>query len=113
MVFNKKNLFPQRSLDAPSAGNIVFRTGNGEYKQFVLPDGTFVQLSGNTVISFCPDEFNKTKREIELIQGEAFFEIAESDNTPFIVQSKIGSATMKSPAFKIRVAEAVEIVLEK
>jgi hypothetical protein len=114
-VFNKQNLFPHFFSETPCAGYVVFNTGEGEHQEFVLPDGTFVKMNDNTVISFCSDEFNKTAREVELIQGEAVFITVEGDDTPFVVQSNTGSVIMKSPTFKIRVAETgtVEIIPEK
>lgn len=111
VLFNKKDLFPQFFSEAPPTGYVVLTTGEGEYKEFVLPDGTFVKMTGNTIISFCTDEFNKTTREVELIQGEVLFVTIEIEDIPFIVRSKIGSAMMRSPSFTIRMAEegAMEI----
>ncbi|WP_352423738.1 FecR domain-containing protein [Proteiniphilum sp.] len=113
--FNQKERFLQRSTDIPPFEDVVFNTGEGENREFVLPDGTFVKMNDNTVISFCSDEFNKTARKVELIQGEAVFITVEGDDTPFVVESNTGSVIMKSPTFKIRVAETgtVEIIPEK
>lgn len=62
----------------------------GEYR-LKLPDGTQVWLNAASSIRF-PRKFNKDKREVELLEGEAFFDVASKsiDGTkiPFFVKNQ-------------------------
>ncbi|MDH7460017.1 FecR domain-containing protein [Chitinophagaceae bacterium 26-R-25] len=65
---------------------IVFNTistpRGGQY-QLQLPDGTMVWLNAATTLKF-PTSFSGNERRVE-ITGEAYFEVAQNRNVPFIV----------------------------
>ena len=56
----------------------------GQKSQISLPDGTVLWLNSESRIVY-PERFNADKRVVEL-KGEAFFEVAEDMNRPFMVQ---------------------------
>jgi len=58
-------------------------TGRGQRYQFILPDGSLVEMNAASVLSF-PSRFNNAKREVN-IQGEAYFEVAKDPAHPFVV----------------------------
>ena len=58
----------------------------GEY-QLILSDGTKVRLNSETELRY-PLKFNGKTRAVELITGEAYFEVATNPEKPFIVKSK-------------------------
>ncbi|TYR32227.1 DUF4974 domain-containing protein [Sphingobacterium phlebotomi] len=62
----------------------------GEY-QLKLPDGTRVWLNAASSIRF-PRKFNQNKREVELLAGEAFFDVAansvDGKKVPFFVKNR-------------------------
>lgn len=64
-----------------------------------LSDGSIVHLNYNSSIKI---SFNSGTRNVELIQGEAFFEVAKNPNRPFVVQA--GDTLLKAvgTAFVVR-----------
>src|SRR5690606_12181415 len=57
----------------------------GMRSEFFLPDSTKVYLNSKTSLSY-PLVFNNTIREVKL-SGEAYFEVAENREVPFIVNT--------------------------
>lgn len=55
----------------------------GEYR-VVLEDGTKVWLNAASVLRY-PVQFGGKERRVELLEGEAYFEVAKSKEKPFIV----------------------------
>lgn len=49
-----------------------------------LPDESSVILQPQSRISYSPQQYNKTKREV-ILSGEAFFEVHKNANVPFFV----------------------------
>lgn len=69
-----------------SAGEYtVLSTGIGEVKRWELPDGSSVWLNAGSSIRL-PAGFNEQAREVYL-EGEAFFDVAQEVNKPFIIHS--------------------------
>ena len=81
-----------------AGGSLVYAGGNrssgttwntlqipagGEY-MVVLEDGTKVWLNAATVLRY-PVQFTSGKRQVELLEGEAYFEVAKNKEKPFIV----------------------------
>ncbi|WP_256006769.1 FecR family protein [Pedobacter deserti] len=65
---------------------ITASTPRGGMYHFVLPDGSKVYLNAATTMKF-PSAFNKANRVVELVSGEAYFEVAKDKNSPFVVES--------------------------
>jgi transmembrane sensor len=67
-----------------------YRTGYGETRTFVLPDGSSVVLNANSTLTLFSDWNNDPSREI-LLDGEAFFSVIhKSNNRLFKVNTKEG-----------------------
>ena len=62
----------------------AYSTAVGEFRKVVLADRSVVTLNTDTKINV---RFTEELREIRLIQGEAFFEVAKNKNRPFIVSA--------------------------
>lgn len=75
---------------ATYAFNTISTPRGGEYK-IVLPDGSRVWLNAASSLRY-PLIFNADRREVELLEGEAYFEINKSirsqKNIPFIVHAQ-------------------------
>ena len=69
-----------------NAYNTIKTPRAGEY-QLILSDGTKVRLNSETELRY-PLKFNGNTREVELITGEAYFEVESNPEKPFIVKSK-------------------------
>lgn len=63
----------------------TLKTGSGMRSEFQLPDGTNVWLNSNTTLRY-PMAFSATAREV-FISGEAYFDVAENQQKPFLVNT--------------------------
>jgi len=59
-----------------------YSTRIGETKEIVLSDGSLVTLNTNSRLLV---HYSKTRRQIQLLQGEALFDVAKNKKRPFIV----------------------------
>lgn len=72
---------------APALQNTLTTPRGGQY-QLILPDGTKVWVNAASSITY-PTAFTGKERKIS-IKGEAYFEIAQNKNQPFIVEVQQG-----------------------
>ncbi|MFJ4141529.1 FecR family protein [Pseudomonas sp. NPDC089734] len=63
------------------------RTSVGERRLVSLPDGSTVDLAGNTALNL---DFSPNRRAVELLQGEAFFSVTPSAAGDFSVTTEAG-----------------------
>ncbi|MFD2872480.1 FecR family protein [Mucilaginibacter ximonensis] len=66
-----------------------------------LPDGTKVWLNAGSVFKY-PKRFSAKIREVELLEGRAFFDVTHMDNKPFIVKTKNVNVTVLGTSFDVR-----------
>lgn len=75
-------------------------TGSAERKTIELPDGSMVSLNANSTVSY-PMDFSGATRSVKLV-GEAYFEVTENKNQPFVVTSGTTETTALGTAFNIQ-----------
>nr|WP_314493305.1 FecR domain-containing protein [uncultured Pseudomonas sp.] len=63
------------------------RSGVGERRSVALPDGSTVELAGNTALNL---DFSSGKRSVELLQGEAYFNVQPNTGSEFAVATLYG-----------------------
>jgi transmembrane sensor len=63
----------------------TYSTGIGEQRSLALEDGSSITLNAMSRIRV---RFTATRRDIELIEGQAFFRVAKDQTRPFIVESE-------------------------
>lgn len=88
-------------LDAPHPQG-SYQTAVGEQKTIALPDGSTIELNTDSRVEYT---FTDISREIRLISGEAFFDVASNKAKPFSVLTNNGSVTAIGTAFTVRVLE--------
>lgn len=66
-----------------------------------LPDGTKVWLNAGSVFKY-PKTFDAKIRQVELLEGRAFFDVKHMDNKPFIVKTKSLNVTVLGTSFDVR-----------
>jgi len=69
----------------------LYATDIGERRSITLADGSTVDLNARSKLRI---DFSKNERRVELLDGQALFQVAKDKNRPFIVAS--GSATVRA-----------------
>ncbi len=65
--------------------DLVFKTQMGENLKRVMPDGSILWLNSNTTVNI---DYSESYRRINLIKGEAHFEVAKDATRPFEVYAE-------------------------
>ena len=73
----------------------------GQMTQVILSDNTTVQLNAGTTIKF-PVKFSDKKREVFLLNGEAFFEVEHDALKPFLVHTAKVTTQVLGTSFNIK-----------
>ncbi len=82
------------------AAMITVTAKKGNLKTIILPDGSTVWLNSGSTIKF-PERFGKT-REIQLVNGEAYFDVKHDNTSPFIVHYGRLHAQVLGTAFNVK-----------
>ena len=75
-------------------------TRRGQKLTFRLPDGSVVKLNAASALSYFENTL-EGKREVKLA-GEAFFEVVEDKNRPFIIQTKDLDVQVLGTSFNVK-----------
>lgn len=87
----------------------IYVPKGGEF-ELVLDDGTHVWMNSETELIF-PRTFTGNERRVELVSGEAYFDVSKDKAKPFIVQNKNLDLTVLGTQFNIQsYADEQEIV---
>ncbi|MBD1426934.1 FecR family protein [Sphingobacterium arenae] len=86
----------------------IFTTGVGERKVVSLPDGSEVTLNARTSLRVDENAYGQSTREVELLVGEAFFEVAKDSSRAFIVQAGRLQTTVLGTSFNIQTYAEME-----
>jgi transmembrane sensor len=73
-------------------------TGVGEQRSAVLPDHSIVELNTRSEIRVT---FTAAERRVELVRGEAFFEVSKDPTRPFIVSTDLATARAVGTHFSV------------
>jgi len=79
-------------------GSNIYITKTGEQRSILLEDGTLVNMNTQTKIKL---DFSKQFRRVELIQGEAVFNVAKDIKRPFRVYSGFAVAEAIGTSFNV------------
>jgi transmembrane sensor len=79
---------------------LELRTAIGEKKMLLLPDSSRIWLGANALLKY-PDRFTDS-RQVQLVSGEAFFDIAPLTEKPFIVNADSLQVRVLGTSFHIR-----------
>ncbi|MEX2397136.1 MAG: FecR domain-containing protein [Balneolales bacterium] len=81
----------------------------GQRANLVLSDGTNVNLNADSKISM-PEVFQQDKREVFLLEGEAYFEVAGDPDWPFLIHSGGAVIRVLGTSFAVRAYPEDEMV---
>ncbi|GAB6122644.1 FecR family protein [Dysgonomonas termitidis] len=87
--------------------SLLCQTDGYEIKQITLADGTILHANRNSRILFIEREYNLSKREIWIEDGEAFFEVAKNPEKPFIIHSGDIQTTVKGTSFNVKAYKGI------
>lgn len=73
---------------------------NGQKSKIILTDGTTVWLNAASKIRF-PEKFNLPERKV-FLEGEAYFDVAPDEKSPFVIQTKTTTTTVLGTCFNIK-----------
>ncbi len=86
-------------LETPVPTSVSYSTAAGQTREVALEDGSLVTLGGRSAIDVA---FNGDMRLISLEAGEAYFDVANSAGTPFVVKSGEAEIQVLGTAFNVR-----------
>ena len=72
----------------------------GEHLRVLLADGSAVTLNACSELRY-PETFARRRREVRLVQGEAFFEVAHDASAPFTVETDDVSVEVLGTKFNV------------
>jgi ferric-dicitrate binding protein FerR (iron transport regulator) len=73
----------------------------GQKLKLTLSDGSTVMLNAGSRIRY-PEKFNRDTRSVTLLDGEAFFDIQQNDEKPFIVETPGTQTQVLGTAFNVQ-----------
>ncbi|MGF1610368.1 MAG: FecR domain-containing protein [Kiloniellales bacterium] len=76
-----------------------YASGSDGIRQVALPDGSQATLNRNSAIRL---RFGPAQRRVELLEGEAYFEVAPDPRRPFQVQALGGVSEALGTAYAVR-----------
>jgi transmembrane sensor len=90
----------------------TYATTLGEFYRVTLADGTSVSLNTNTRVRVA---LTKTQRRVELLQGEAQFEVAHDSQRPFLVAAGDTVVRAVGTAFVVRLRsqQSVDVLVSE
>lgn len=77
----------------------VYRTGVGERATVTLADGSQATLNTASALAV---EYDRKRRGLRLLAGEAWFDVAKNPNRPFVVQAAGHAVTATGTSFDVR-----------
>ncbi len=86
---------------------IEITTAIGEQRSAVLPDHSIVELNTQSAVRIA---YTSRERRIELVRGEAFFEVAKDPTRPFIVATEWATARALGTRFTVYRAPSGTVV---
>jgi len=83
-----------------------FSTGKGETKVVALKDGSVLTLNTNSEVQV---RYSDELRSVELIRGEALFDVAKNKARPFVVTAGDTNVRVVGTSFSVRRLEAAPV----
>ena len=86
-----------------------YETAVGKHQTIRLDDGSTVDLNTNSIVEVA---FNRERRSVRLVRGEALFKVAHNKAWPFVVTAGDREVTAVGTAFDVRLdPDAVKVVM--
>lgn len=90
---------------------VAYHTKVGQQKNIVLSDGSSIILNTDSLVEV---SYSDTDRTIQLVKGEAYFDVTPDKHRPFSVYAGKGIVTAVGTAFSVHlVNNLVDVVVEE
>jgi len=90
---------------------IVYQTQTAETRSLLLADGSEVSLSPQSRIEVT---YSAAQRQVKLLKGEAFFDVAKNPERPFIVDTRTTRVTVLGTMFNVNNSpHGVQVAVEE
>lgn len=91
------------------SGAQSYSTGIGQRSTFMLADGSSIELNARSRVQV---RFSDVRRDVELVEGQALFNVAKDSRRPFIVQAGDRQVLAVGTKFDVRLdATSVQVTL--
>lgn len=101
-------MWPRSARDAADFSTTA-ATEIGAMRRLPLPDGSVVQINTDSALSI---RFTATERRVQLVRGEAHFQVTKNPARPFIVSAEQVVVRAVGTAFDVRLRpEAVDVLV--
>lgn len=101
-LLSAATLLAVRTFAPPSPPLIAHETEIGEAATVALADGSAAHLNTASKIAV---QFSRTERAVDLVAGEAFFEVEKDQQRPFVVRTANAAITVTGTAFDVLSSE--------
>jgi len=109
LILTFTGIFQSDEPQISDASHIITKeTHKGQKMTIVFKDGSVVKLNSESKISY-PFEFDQHQREVNLV-GEAFFEVADHEDWPFIVKTNGIKTEVMGTSFNVNTHSENELV---
>lgn len=88
-------------LEEPPLERSLYATPVGKQQRFTLEDGSVVELNTNSRVAV---SYTDSRRLLQLLQGEAHFDVVPNPERPFVVSTEQGQVTAVGTAFNIQLS---------
>ncbi len=114
-VFIILSFYLYRENNTLSAEEMLVSTAKRERANITLPDGTRVTLNFDSKLGYKPKSYNREERNIHF-EGEGYFQVAQNENCPFIIDSEGLQVKVLGTTFNLfvrRTSANAELFLEE
>jgi transmembrane sensor len=101
VVFARVFINQQAAPKTQAATRQLVSVPSNRVIHITLPDGSKVSLNAGSIFR-CPKSFTGKTREVELVEGQAFFDVKHQSDHPFIVKTKNLNITVYGTSFDVR-----------
>lgn len=90
------------SIPDNTAGEIItLKVPLGNMEKIILPDSSVAWVNAGSHIRY-PERFPKSERKVELIDGQAFFDVVEGEDWPFVVVTHKLKVSVVGTSFEVK-----------
>ena len=88
-------------LGNPQRDYLTVNTVQGEVRQVTLPDSSEIWVNASSIIRY-PKAFGSGQREVELLEGNVFFNVQRDPDRPFLVKASGTTIWVLGTSFDVK-----------